>query len=103
MLASVNTHMLAPKKVNRMLVRKKSKEAKVLAKTKLSPSSSTFPKRRSQGNQEQIQLNIDEKEEQVGQGVSQDVVVSLLKNISRKTFVRKPKNSNRMMMRRKSK
>ena len=85
MLASVNTHMLAPKKFNRMLVRKKSKEAKVLAKTKLSPSSSTFPKRRSQENQEQIQLNIDEKEEQVGQGVSQDVVVSLL---------RKPKNSN---------
>ena len=42
-------------------------------------------------------------EEQVGPGVSQDVVVSLLKNISRKTFVRKPKNSSRMMMRRKSK
>ena len=41
--------------------------------------------------------------EQVGQGVSQDIVVSLLKNISRKIFPRKPKNSNRMMMRRKSK
>ena len=69
--------MLAPKKVNRMLVRKKSKEAKVLAKTKLSPSSSTFPKRRSQENQEQIQLNIDEKEEQGGgggQGVSQKML-----------------------------
>ena len=63
----------------------------MLAKTKLSPSSSTFPKRRSQGNQEQIQLNIDEKEEQVGQGVSQDVVVSLLRNISRKKLLRTKK------------
>ena len=34
---------------------------------------------------------IEEKEEQVGRGVSQDVVVSLLKKNSQKTFVRKTK------------
>ena len=38
-----------------------------------------------------LQWNDVEKEDQLGRGVSQDVVVSLLKNISRKTFVRKPK------------
>ena len=68
--------LLGNQKNNRMMMRRVSKQAQVLAKTKLTPSSKIFPLGLLFGNQEKNQQNY---------------VVPLLKNISKKTFVRKPK------------
>ena len=62
----------------------------MLAKKELSPSSEIFPETNCYETKK-LHYNDDEKEEQVGRGVIQDVVVSLLKKNSKKTFVRKPK------------
>ena len=86
----------------RMMMRRKSKQAEVLAKTQLSPSSKIFQERLF-WKPKKLQQNDDETKEQVSRGVSQDVVVFLLKNISRQTFIRTQKQSNRMIMRRKIK
>ena len=51
-----------------------------------------FPERLLLGNQKNP-IDKVEKEEQAGRGVSQDVVVSLLNDIFRKTFVGNKKKS----------
>ena len=66
-------------------MRRKSKQAELLAQTQFTPSSKIFPLGLLLRNQEKNQQNYGEKEEQICPGFSRDIVFVFFKYVSIKT------------------